>query len=116
MPANTAIEWTDATWSPIRAKVKPDAGEIAAQKYPGLAIIASRMANRVGPHCEHASSGCEHCYSETNNARCLPANGTGLPFDRRSRDLIDIFVDEKILNEPLKWRMPRRVFVENQSV
>jgi protein gp37 len=73
------------------------------------------MANRVGPHCEHASPGCEHCYSETNNGRCLRSNGTGLPFDRRARDLVDIYDDDKILVQPLRWQRPRRIFVENQS-
>ncbi len=90
------------------------------------------MAGRVGPHCEHVSPGCEQCYAETNNHRCLPANGTGLPYDRRSRDLVEVIVDEKILLQPLKWRpvktfngmlsrnlppsyRPRRIFVENQS-
>ena len=47
---------------------------------------------KVGPHSEHCSPGCENCYIETNNARCLPENGTGLPFDRRLRDLVDLFV------------------------
>ena len=35
--------------------------------------------------------------AETNNHRCLPANGTGLPYDRRSRDLVEAFVDDKVL-------------------
>ncbi len=112
----TKIEWCDKSWSPIRAKVKADAGEIAEAKgYSSLVQIATKMAGHVGPHCENVSPGCENCYSDTNNSRCLPANGTGLPFDRRSRDLVDIFVDEKILVQPLKWRKPVKIFVENQS-
>lgn len=112
----TNIEWTDRTWSPLRARVKPDAAEIAKSKgYISLVRIAAKMAGHVGPHCEHVSHGCDHCYADTNNHRCLPANGTGLPFDRRSRDLVDPFVDEKILLQPLKWRKPQRIFVENQS-
>src|SRR6185369_5285331 len=58
---------------------------------------------------------CTLCYAETNNSRCLPANGTGLPFDRRSRDLIDPIIDEKILLQPLKWRTPKRIFVCSQT-
>lgn len=113
---NTSIEWTDKTWSPIRVRVKADAATIARDKgYTSLVQIADRMAGRVGPHCEHVSPGCANCYAGTNNRRCLPSNGTGLPYDRRSRDLVESFVDERILLEPLKWKGPQRIFVENQS-
>lgn len=133
MSAKTGIEWTDSTWSPIRVRVKKDAAEIARAKgYTSLVQIAERMAGRVGQHCEHVSPGCEHCYAETNNHRCLPGNGTGLPYDRRARELVEAFVDEKILLQPLKWVpvcttsgrrcagrweyiRPRRIFVQNQS-
>lgn len=134
MSAKTGIEWCDSTWSPIRARVLPMAAMIArVQGYTSLVQIAEKMAGRVGQHCEHVSPGCEYCYAETNNHRCLPGNGTGLPYDRRSRDLIETFLDEKALLLPLKWKpvrdtvwgpegvpvgvhdRPRRIFVENQS-
>lgn len=116
MGSHSDIEWTNSTWSPLRSVVKADAAQIARSKgYGSLVAIAERMAGHVGPHCEHASPGCDNCYSETNNGRCLPANGTGLPFDRRSRDLVDLFLDEKILRQPLYWRKPRRVFVCSQT-
>jgi protein gp37 len=116
MGTKTAIEWTDATWSPIRARVKEDAAKIAREKrYESLVQIAEKMAGRVGPHCEHVSPGCGNCYAEANNARCLPANGTGLPYDRRARDLVEPFLDESHLRLPLKWRGMERIFVENQS-
>lgn len=117
MSAKSDIEWTDATWTPIRARVKPDALEIARVKgYASLfPILEALKPGKVGPHCEHVSPGCEHCYSETNNARCLPANGTGLPFDRRSRDLVELFVDGDILTQPWHWRKPRCVFVCSQT-
>jgi protein gp37 len=131
MGAITGIEWTDSTWSPIRVRVRHDAVQIAREKgYTSLVPIAERMAGHVGQHCEHVSPGCEHCYAETIQRRCLPANGTGMPYDRRSRDLVEAFVDEKILLQPLKWggkrwydaddgtlaKIERRkIFVENQS-
>ena len=131
MGTKTGIEWTDSTWSPIRARVRTDAAAIAREKgYTSLVPIAEKMAGHVGQHCEHVSPGCNHCYAETNNHRCLPANGTGLPYDRCSRDLVEAFVDEKVLLQPLKWGpvkvekngqnhplepRPRRIFVENQS-
>ncbi len=115
MSAESAIEWTDATWTPIRARVKEDAPAIARAKgYTSLVPIAEKMVGHVGPHCEHASPGCNRCYSEANNARCLPNNGTGLPFDRRARDLVDMFVDERILAQPLHWD-GRQIFVCSQT-
>ena len=47
MGADSKIEWTDASWTPIRA----------------------RRDGRVGWHCEHVSPGCVNCYSETMNLR-----------------------------------------------
>lgn len=116
MSQKTAIEWTDATWSPIRARVRDDAPQIAMlHGWEDLAEICEKMKGRVGPHCEFVSPGCNHCYSCTNNHRCLPGNGTGLPFDKRSRELVDIFVDEDALMQVFKWKKGRRIFVENQS-
>src|SRR5271167_829951 len=116
MGQTTHIQWCDATWSPLRVKVKADAAAIAKAKgYTSLVNIAAKMAGHVGPHCEHVSHGCDNCYAETNNGRCLPANGTGLPYDRRSRDLVEAFVDKKIMEQPLRWRAPKKIFVMNQS-
>jgi protein gp37 len=105
MGTKTGIEWTDSTWSPIRFRVRSDAAQIAKEKgYGSLFQIAGKMAGHVGQHCEHVSPGCLHCYAGANNHRCLPANGTGLPYDRRSRDLVEPFIDEKVLLQPIKWR------------
>lgn len=116
MGAKSDIEWTQSSWTPLRARVKANAVQIASDKgYTSLLQIAEKMAGHVGPHCEHSSPGCDRCYSETNNGRCLPNNGTGLPFDRRARDLVDIFMDEKILVQPLHWKTPRKIFVCSQT-
>ena len=113
---DTKIQWTDKSWSPLRARVRRDAGRIAEEKgYKSLITIGKTMAGHVGPHCERVSHGCDNCYSQTNNHRCLPANGTGLPFDRRSRELIEPFVDEHLLLDPFRWKSPKKIFVENQS-
>jgi hypothetical protein len=59
MGEKTGIEWTDATWSPSRARVKKDAAKIARAKgYTSLVQIAEKMAGHVGPHCEKVSDGC----------------------------------------------------------
>jgi protein gp37 len=116
MAAKSDIQWTDATWSPIRARVKSDAAAIArARGWLDLVETCEKMAGHVGPHCEFISSGCNHCYACMNNHRCLPNNGTGLPFDKRARELVDIFIDEKMLQLPFRWKRPRKIFVENQS-
>lgn len=116
MGQKTKIEWTDATWSPLRVRVRQDAAAIAERLgYTSLIQIAGKMAGRVGPHCEKVSPGCKGCYACRDNHRCLPQNGTGLPFDRRARDLVQGFVDERTLMLPLRWRKPRLAFVENQS-
>ena len=88
MGENSAIEWTDASWTPIRA--------------------LNRVTGKVGWHCEHASPGCIHCYSETFNERRL---GTGLPFKPGHRGNVEHFLDVKMLLAPLRWRRPRKIFV-----
>lgn len=57
MAAKSTIEWTDASWTPIKAR------DLATGK--------------TGWHCEKVSPGCAHCYSETFNGRRLPNGGTG---------------------------------------
>lgn len=88
MAENSAIEWTDATWTPIRAR--------------------NKATGKVGWHCEHASPGCKFCYSESFNEVRL---GTGLPFKPGHREDVEHFLDEVMLLAPLRWRKPRRIFV-----
>ncbi|ULK98877.1 phage Gp37/Gp68 family protein [Bradyrhizobium sp. I71] len=87
MADRSKIEWTDASWNPIRAR--------------------NLKTGKVGWHCEHATTGCEHCYSEGFNKRF----GTGLPFKPGHRKDIEIFLDEQMLTQPLRWKKPRKIFV-----
>lgn len=87
MADKTSIEWTDSSWSPIRAR--------------------NLTTGKIGWHCEHATTGCEFCYAEGMNKRL----GTGLPFKPGHRKDIEIFLDEKMLLAPLRWRKPRMIFV-----
>jgi len=87
MADKSLIEWTDATWNPIRAR--------------------NKKTGKVGWHCEHATTGCEHCYAEGFNKRL----GTGLPFKPGHRDDIEIFVDQEMLTQPLRWKKSRMIFV-----
>lgn len=87
MADNSAIEWTDATWNPIRAR--------------------NIKTGKLGWHCEHATTGCEFCYAEGFNKRL----GTGLAFKPGHRADIEIFLDENMLTQPLRWKKPRMIFV-----
>jgi protein gp37 len=87
MGADTKIEWTDASWTPIRARHKG--------------------TGRVGWHCEHVTPGCEHCYAEEMNKRL----GTHMLFKPGYRKNIEIFLDEEMLMAPLRWKKPRMIFV-----
>jgi protein gp37 len=74
----SSIEWTDATWNPVRG-------------------------------CTKISPGCKHCYAETFAERFRGVKGHPYQqgFDLR-------LVPEK-LTEPLRWRAPRRIFVNSMS-
>lgn len=87
MGDKSKIEWTDASWTPIRAK--------------------NQATGKVGWFCSHASPGCELCYAEAMNARL----GTGVAFKAQNRDDVEIYLDETMLQQPLHWRRPRRIFV-----
>lgn len=91
MGATSSIEWTDATWTPLRAR-----------------NIAS---GKIGWHCEHVTEGCRNCYAERLNMRL----GTQLPFKPGHRKDIEIFLDPKMLTAPLRWRRPRMVFPWSMS-
>lgn len=88
MAANSNISWTDASWTPIRAR--------------------NKETEKVGWHCEKVSGGCDHCYSGDYNEDRF---GTGLPFKPGHLKDVDIFLDEKMLLAPLAWKKPRKIFV-----
>lgn len=78
MAERSKIEWTDATWNPVRG-------------------------------CTKISPGCTHCYAETFAERFRGVKGHPYEqgFDLR-------LVPEKLM-EPLRWRTPKRVFVNSMS-
>jgi len=84
----TSIEWTDSTWNPVRG-------------------------------CSRVSPGCENCYAEKT---ALRFSGVGQPFEgfvRLSKKgaqwtgRVDLRAEH--LADPLRWRKPRRVFVNSMS-
>ena len=81
MSYTTKIEWTDATWNPITG-------------------------------CSRVSKGCEHCYAETLAAGRLRhhPSRTGLT-DDYGRWNGNVRLNRPWLEQPLKWKKPRRIFV-----
>jgi protein gp37 len=88
MGAKTKIEWTGSTWGPIRAR--------------------NTKTGKKGWHCVHKSEACRNCYAESLNL----VYGTGLPYKpgHLANGDVEMFLDEKILVAPFKWRAPRPVF------
>jgi protein gp37 len=78
MSDRSAIEWTDATWNPVRG-------------------------------CTKVSPGCKFCYAEVfaERFRGVPGHPFEHGFDLR-------LVPEK-LEQPLRWKRPRKIFVNSMS-
>ena len=83
----TKIEWTDATWNPIRAR--------------------NRATGKAGHFCVHVSPGCSNCYAE----RMQPRFGNPIRYAAQDAGKVDVFLDERVVCEPLSWKRPRMVFV-----
>ena len=92
MADRTGIEWTDATWNPVRG-------------------------------CTRVSEGCRHCYAEIMAARFSGPGqwGEGLAeivgegARRDHRWTGKVALAEGLLDQPLRWRRPRRIFVNSTS-
>jgi protein gp37 len=86
MAENSKIEWTDATWNPIRARNIETKG--------------------VGHYCEKVSPGCANCYAE----RMQPRFKNPIRYNAADRKLVEIFLENEMLTRPLRWRRPRMIF------
>lgn len=96
----TSIEWCARpetrgadgarTWNPIRARLK-----------------GASPKTRSGTFCTRISPGCQHCYASTINKRF----GNGLEFTVPNLEKVEFFIDERILEEPLKQKKPCTIFV-----
>jgi protein gp37 len=78
MSDGSTIEWTDATWNPVRG-------------------------------CTKISPGCMHCYAERFAERFRGVKGH--PFEYG----FDLRIVPDKLTEPLRWKRPRRIFVNSMS-
>lgn len=85
----TAIEWTDETWNPIRG-------------------------------CSRKSEGCRHCYAERIAARFSkpgqPYHGLAVMRSNGTPQWTgEVRPVPEHMEDPFKWRTPRRVFVNSMS-
>ena len=78
MSEHSAIEWTDATWNPVRG-------------------------------CTKITPGCDHCYAERFSERFRGTRGH--PFETG----FDLTLRPERLEQPLRWRTPRMIFVNSMS-
>lgn len=83
---NTSIQWTDTTWNPVRG-------------------------------CSRVSEGCRNCYAEKMAARF---SDVGMPYEglavrNPARWTGKVRLIEEHLEDPLKWKKPRRIFVNSMS-
>lgn len=85
---NTSIQWTDATWNPVRG-------------------------------CSIVSAGCANCYAMRQAHRF---SGPGQPYEYLTKMtksgpvwIGKVQLVPELLSQPLRWRKPRRVFVNSMS-
>ena len=84
MADRTGIQWTDATWNPLRG-------------------------------CSRISEGCRNCYAETVASRF---SGPGQPYEGLAKDgrwTREVRFVPHMLDQPLRWTRPRRIFVNSMS-
>jgi protein gp37 len=85
---NTGIEWTDATWNPMTG-------------------------------CTKISAGCDHCYAAViAQTKTRESYLKQLPVKDTAANRADPFAPrfwEARLDAPLRWREPKRVFVNSMS-
>lgn len=86
--SGTSIEWTDETWNPVRG-------------------------------CSRVSEGCRHCYAETMTALFSDPGQWGHGFAKRTkagaRWTGNVALIESKLEEPLRWKEPRMIFVNSAA-
>ena len=86
MSAGTHIEWTDATWNPMTG-------------------------------CSKVSQGCKHCYAERLFHRAYGRDrvGNASTGEERPREFTDVWMHPDRIDQPLRWKKPRRIFVNSMS-
>lgn len=88
MADKTSIEWTDATWNPVRG-------------------------------CSIVSKGCTNCYAMRQAHRSHGAGGAYEGLTKLTKGgpvwTGEVRLVPELLEQPLKWQRPRRIFVNSMS-
>lgn len=87
MAGKTSIEWTEVTWNPVTG-------------------------------CDRVSVGCDNCYALTMAKRLKAMGSSKYQTDgdpRTSGPGFGVKVHESSLNDPLRWKTPKTVFVNSMS-
>lgn len=99
--SKTSIEWTDQSWNPILAKNKNNPGKELKRGY----------GSGTGHYCEKISAGCKNCYAEGQQ----PRFGNPIKYSAAYLKDVDVYLDEEVLMQPLKWKKPSKIFVCDMS-
>lgn len=89
MADKSQIEWTDASWNPLAA--------------------FDRVTGRRGWFCTKVSEGCRNCYAESFNRY----RGNG--YEYTAQNLSSVRFDLINLDQPFRWKRPRRIFVNSMT-
>jgi protein gp37 len=83
---HSLIEWTDDTWNPLRG-------------------------------CSRVSEGCRNCYAERTAIRQVRSRYAGLVKSTPNgpRWTGEVGFVEEVLKHPLRWKSPRKIFVNSMS-
>lgn len=88
MASNSSIEWTEMTWNPVRG-------------------------------CTRVSEGCRNCYAERMATRFAGAGqayeGLAMITPAGPRWTNQVRLVPEIVDQPLRWRQPRLIFVNSMS-
>lgn len=109
MGDKTGIAWTDATWNPVTGCSKVSAGckhcyaeRVFPRAYHGQTVDRTcTMCGGDGGDVDDSTEACDEC------------RGSGT--ERRARRFTDVVCHPERLDQPLRWRRPRRVFVNSMS-
>ncbi len=86
--SRSSIEWTERTWNPIRAR--------------------DRATGRQGWFCVKIAPECKNCYAERMNVARF---GNGVRYAVDQQDKVGLYLDQRVLEEPLHVRKPSTFFV-----
>jgi protein gp37 len=65
--------------------------------------------------CSKVSPGCAHCYAETMAVRMWGKQYPVRYTDERPRRFDEVWTHQDRLDQPLRWKKPRRIFVNSMS-